>query len=239
MFIKRAPPLNSVWSEDGWLWVENPRAKPRTESPDLDVFVPLGTQYLNDYLDHRHQLETKNPGKAASAITRMLKPARDKLKTDIEQLAATSHVLSGKWLLFPRVEDVPTTWRTVAEAVVEGRLGNTAKIATDTDKKEDDGIRVICVYTADFTDESEVRRVCRSLNDLGLIPTERSIWYKADAYTYLNINRDNKYNIPPTSYSSKDILTTGNPSKGTKRPAASAQAGAPRSKKPAAVDWSF
>lgn len=111
-------------------------------------------------------------------------------------------------MLFPKLEHVLQVWRTVAEAVSEGRLGTAAKIAAGTDKAEDDGIRLICVYTKDFTDLDDVARVVKELDKLGLLPKDpnRSIYYKCDAYTHLNIGSGNPYNLAASLYPSKDML---------------------------------
>lgn len=115
-------------------------------------------------------------------------------------------------------------------SVTQDRLGIGAKIATGTDKAEDDGIRVICVYTKDFTDVEDARRVVRELHDLRLLPKDetRSIYYKCDAYTHLNIGSGNPYNLAASLYSSKDLLAKNDSTTPTKRPAPS-----PKGKEPA------
>lgn len=64
------------------------------------------------------------------------------------------------------------------------------------------------------------------MKDLGLIEAKKAIYYKCgkilwlispengaenavDAYTYLGIARDNQWDIKPSLYSSKDILSEG------------------------------
>lgn len=242
-FMKRAPPLDSLWSTDGWLWVANPHASPRSVQAEVEIFTGIGSQYLSDYLNHRQEVQAREPGKPAGTITRMLKPERDKLRDNLKQLAVTHGVTHGKWMLFPHTNNVPQTWRAIVEAVVGNRLGDMAKIATGSNKSDDDGLRVICIYTQDFTNADDVKRVCRTLDELGLIPAERGVFYKADAYTHLNITSDNPYNIPASLYSSRDVLAKSDVGKGTKRTASPTQSSTkgnqPAKKKQATLDWEF
>ena len=64
-------------------------------------------------------------------------------------------------MLFPTLDDVPRYWYKVAEATADNRLGIGAKISTglDDDRKE----RLICVYTKDFSDMDDIRRVLQTL----------------------------------------------------------------------------
>lgn len=108
-------------------------------------------------------------------------------------------------MLFPRIDDVPRYWYKVAEATADNRLGIGAKISTglDDDRKE----RLICIYTKDFSDMDDIRRVLQTLVDMDLVPDDgRGIYYKCDAYTYLDINSGNEYGLAASLYSSKEML---------------------------------
>jgi len=88
---------------------------------------------------------------------------------------------SGKWLVFVRPEDVDEVWARIRKAVEEGRLGHAAKVATAAPNPlARPGRRVICVYTYDWTDEADVRRVREELRRLGIT---WKIPYKADEDT--------------------------------------------------------
>ena len=39
-------------------------------------------------------------------------------------------------MLFPRIEDVTRVWKVIVEAVINGRLGPSAKVAPDDGKPE-------------------------------------------------------------------------------------------------------
>lgn len=91
----------------------------------------------------------------------------------------------------------------------EGRLGDTAKIATADPEARRDNSRLICIYTKNFSDLADVRRVLMELVELGLAPlttSDGAIYYKADVYTYLGIDASNQYGLKASLYSSKDLM---------------------------------
>lgn len=89
---------------------------------------------------------------------------------------------SGKWLIFSSVKQVDQTWATIKEATEAGKLGDSAKVATmyPNPLNKDPSRRVICVYTYDWTDEADVRRVRQQLRELGFT---WKLAYKADRDT--------------------------------------------------------
>ena len=154
-------------------------------------------------MNRKSRAEAQNPGKASGAVTRILKADRDWLEKSIVDLAKSKGMTTGKWMLFPHSNVVDEIWRTVAKATLEGLLGCAAKVATDDDSG---GHRLVCVYTEDFTDEESVRRVLDKMQELGLVKGEQGIFYKCDAYTYLNIMSANDYKLKASMYSSKEML---------------------------------
>lgn len=81
-----------------------------------------------------------------------------------------------------------------------------AKVATECKPGSND--RLICIYTEDFTDVVDVRNQLETMANLHLVQRQggRPIYYKADAYTYLNIYSDNPYGLKASQYTSKDIF---------------------------------
>ena len=89
---------------------------------------------------------------------------------------------SGKWLIFVDRNEVDTVWATIKQATEEGKLGGSAKVSTAKPNQyaTDPKTKVICVYTYDWTDEADVRRIRAELRALGIT---QKILYKADANT--------------------------------------------------------
>jgi hypothetical protein len=89
---------------------------------------------------------------------------------------------SGKWLLFVPVSRVDEVWAKIREATEDGRLGDSAKVATakPNSNTTDPSKKVICVYTYDWTDEKDVRRIRDELRALGIVS---KIPYKMDRDT--------------------------------------------------------
>lgn len=109
-------------------------------------------------------------------------------------------------MLFPKSEDAPRYWYKVAEATADNRLGIAAKVSTGLGEVREE--RLICIYTKDFSDMDDVRRVLQGLVELDLVDPRnpRGIYYKCDAYTYLDINSGNEYGLPASLYSSRELL---------------------------------
>ncbi len=91
-------------------------------------------------------------------------------------------VNNGKWLVFVPLSQIDDVWAKVKRATEEGRLGSSAKVATarPNPNTTSPDRRVICVFTYDWTDEEDVRRVRQELRDLGITS---KLPYKADEDT--------------------------------------------------------
>ena len=95
---------------------------------------------------------------------------------------ASSEDKVGKWFVFVPASQVDAAWAIIRRAVENGLLGDTAKVATarPSPLAQSGGEHVICVYTYDWTDEYDVRRIHAALCGLGFT------WpmsYKTDADT--------------------------------------------------------
>jgi hypothetical protein len=95
----------------------------------------------------------------------------------------------GKWLVFMPTHLIDEVWRDIREATERGELGALAKVSTamPNPKANDKSEKVICVYTYDYTDVEDVRRIRQVLRRLGIT---HKIPYKADEDTY-----DGRYTI--------------------------------------------
>jgi len=104
----------------------------------------------------------------------------------------------GKWLVFEPTTHVDAVWALIKQATEAGRLGTAAKVATARPHPNatDQRSKVICVYTYDWKDEADVKRVREELRRLGIT---RKIPYKTDAdtmagrYTVRGHTRISKY----------------------------------------------
>lgn len=97
-----------------------------------------------------------------------------------EYLKAT--VRSGKWLIFANISNIDELWAKIKKATEEGKLGDSAKVATakPNPNATNQATKVICVYTYNWTDEKDVKRVREELRLLGIT---NKIPYKADEDT--------------------------------------------------------
>src|SRR4051794_37457128 len=64
----------------------------------------------------------------------------------------------GKWMLFPTCAEAPADWQKVAGAALDGVIWG-AKVSPDAAR----ACHLICVYTADFTNASEVEATAQRL----------------------------------------------------------------------------
>ena len=88
----------------------------------------------------------------------------------------------GKWLIFVPVGRIDQMWVKIKTATEVGKLGEMSKVATakDNPNATNSSIKVICVYSYDWTDEEDVMRIRQELRQLGIT---RKIPYKADEDT--------------------------------------------------------
>ena len=88
----------------------------------------------------------------------------------------------GKWLIFVPLPLVDAIWEKIRRATEEGKLGSAAKVATarPNPNATNTNTKVICVYTYDWTDESDVKQIRQELRQLGITS---KIPYKADQET--------------------------------------------------------
>lgn len=114
-------------------------------------------------------------------------------------------------MLFPLLENLDRVWLTVVEGVLSGRLGPSAKVAA-IGTERDSIVRLICIYTRDFSDVVDVKRVLLALVEMKLVDVEdggNGIYYKCDAYTYLSIESGNEFKLKASMYSSREMLKEG------------------------------
>jgi hypothetical protein len=92
-------------------------------------------------------------------------------------------------MIFRNTDSIDETWEIIAKATANNELGIAAKVAPqDVGADERGQDRLICVYTADFRDIKDVRRVADKLKQLGLISARgQPLYYKPGRYSWLEL----------------------------------------------------
>ncbi|KAL9127983.1 MAG: hypothetical protein Q9217_003244 [Psora testacea] len=213
-FLARLPPYSTQTTDHGpWIYIANPSYRFDPTSEDLRGFKKSATELLENFSNLQANTEA-SMDEAKSLPRRTLTPLRKQLERDIFNLARQKGITSGKWMLFPPPEDVDRVWKLVAQATADEELGHAAKVATD-DGAGNRRARLVCVYNEDYADKGEVKRILQRLDRMGLVRGKeaigetRGIFYKADAYSWLEINGGNEWGLRPSLYSSKEVLAQG------------------------------
>ncbi|KAJ5967723.1 hypothetical protein N7501_003971 [Penicillium viridicatum] len=208
-FLSRLPPSTTQAADVGpWIWMFDPHMPSKQNGDgDIPALLRKGRELLQEYENESATLREahdKSGAKTTAALTRKLNPMRKELEKSILDLARETGVTSGKWMLFPTVDRVDEFWGAVVRAMEKGELGDVAKVATGDGGGES---RLICVYTDDFGDVEDVKRVVSKLVDIGLVGKgPRSVYYKSDAFTHLEISSKNEYGLKASMYSSREVL---------------------------------
>eukprot|EP00984_Skeletonema_dohrnii_P020348 scaffold9889_cov96-Skeletonema_dohrnii-CCMP3373.AAC.2 len=165
-----------AWSSGGWVWVKNPQYEkdPKARVDKEGNVAKMSSEWKrlvesNVKITHRHLID----------------------------LATKHNLLNGKWLLYVKAEDIEMDWPKIRNAIIEGKLGSTAKISDTPDER---GSHVVCIYCPNFLDKDDLLRVRRSIsNDVGMYKTS-VLRFKLDAVTYLDLYAKNQWKLKTTSY---------------------------------------
>ncbi|MDI1485158.1 MAG: hypothetical protein OHK93_000293 [Ramalina farinacea] len=219
-FLSRLPPLQTKLADLGpWIYISNPSYRHTFTGEDIQGLKEAGAELLHAFSKTKADIESRLATKAKAVVSRNINIARKQLEKDILTLARKKGVTSGKWMLFPQPQDVNRVWSLVAQATADGELGHAAKVATDDGSG--DRARLICAYNEDYADEAGVRKSLDCLVRMGLVEgsgpakTNRGIYYKADAFTWLDIFSKNEWGLKPSMYSSKEILQSAKRDEGS------------------------
>ncbi|KAI9376275.1 hypothetical protein BJX61DRAFT_417402 [Aspergillus egyptiacus] len=204
-FLTRLPPSTTKAETIGpWIYASNLQI-PYKEG-DLPTLQRKGRERLERFEDEEAHVRYENDQKGGTkqALGRRLAPLRRKLEQDIFVLARETGIVTGKWMMFITADRVDHYWGVVAAATMNGELGIGAKVATDDGQGR---ARLIAIYTKDYQDRDDIKRVLRRLMELDMVKrNERPIYYKCDVLTYLEILSDNPYGLKASSFSSADVL---------------------------------
>ncbi|KAF2972057.1 hypothetical protein GQX73_g1545 [Xylaria multiplex] len=193
-FLHRLPPATTEETPDHrWIWICNPYIKrkskseaenqgvrggedeaPEDEGADVATLMQAGEERLHfasSFID-----EFRKPGVPRDLLVQETRKAGKDAAKDILDLAKGLRVTCGKWMLFCAVFEVNDVWEIIAKATANNELGIAAKVAakSNADQRTE---RLICVYTADFSDKKDVTRVAKRLKQLGLVKN-KPLYYK-------------------------------------------------------------
>jgi hypothetical protein len=72
-------------------------------------------------------------------------------------------------------------------------------------------------FSKDFRDEDDVLRVLQELETMGLVSSRRSIYYKSDAFTYLDLYKQtaSEYGLQASLYTSYKMMSSARLSQAT------------------------
>ncbi|KAB8293320.1 hypothetical protein EYC80_007645 [Monilinia laxa] len=219
-FLQRLPPRTTQCSESiPWIYITNPYRKvpkgiavneeaPPGEDSDWGKCVTEGNRLLEELITIRNTIEKQNAKKSTIAINRLINKEKEVVVKKILDTAVECRCTSGKWMIFSPPSDVNEIWSAIAKSTSINSLGIAAKVAPGNDSALLQPVRLICVYTENFADKMDVYRVLKALQKLGLVDKsqKRTIYYKADVYTYLELNSTNPYSIKASLYNSLDFL---------------------------------
>lgn len=213
-FLSRLPPLTTQLATSGpWIFIGNPHTNYRHTNEDLKGFKIRGRELLNEFAAAKAGIEASVAEKVKGATTRHITPLRKQLEIDLFAAAQEKGCTTGKWMLFPVPDYVNSSWSLVATATANDELGIAAKVATDDGNPNKS--RLICVYTENFGNKEDVKRVLGRLHAIGLCNRNgafgegQAIYYKADAYTHLDIMGGNEWGLKASLYSSRNLLAEG------------------------------
>lgn len=111
----------------------------------------------------------------------------------LDQISKTHNAVVGKWMIFEESDKIDMLWGKVVYHLCIERQKGFAKVST---RKKGER-HVICVYVDDYTDLEEVKGLRKALRAIGV---DKRIGFKTDAYTHLNIYKENAWKIRPSRY---------------------------------------
>lgn len=107
-------------------------------------------------------------------------------------------------MLFCSPSEVNEIWGLVAKATAQNELGIAAKVNPRSQFDDFRKDRVICIYTADFQDKSDVGRVLQQLKRLKLVgPGLPTMYYKPGEST----SRGNCKTMPPPHHADDEQIS--------------------------------
>ena len=111
----------------------------------------------------------------------------------LDQISKAHNIVTGKWMIFEESNKIDMLWGKIVYHLCVERQKGRAKVSTWKNGER----HVICVYVDDYTDFEEVNGLRQALRVIGV---KWCIGFKPDAYTHLDIYKDNAWKIRPSRY---------------------------------------
>ncbi|KAI9812806.1 MAG: hypothetical protein M1826_002772 [Phylliscum demangeonii] len=208
--VAQLPPAHTAEAKFGrCLWVPNPFADRTAVEENLPLLMTCGQQILRDWMSQRVSwVEDEDMDDELlhdHAVQVELAGWRAVVEKELRDLAVSTNIVTGKWMMYADEESFRCLWRKVVLRTAMDALGFACKLTTYRPFRGQDRY-VISVCTHDFTDLADVRRVLQMLIMLGIASVDHAIYYKCDAYAHLGIEANNPYGFQHTLYSSRQIL---------------------------------
>ena len=104
----------------------------------------------------------------------------------------------GKWLIYVYEKNIDIVWKLIKTATKDGLLGDASKVSTGMPSPlaPKANLKVICVYTYDYTDKTDVMKIREQLRKIGVtnkIPYKTDNATRAGNYTVAGKTRISTY----------------------------------------------
>jgi len=124
---------------------------------------------------------------------------------DVYELAGKHNAMAGKWIVPVPGAAMDVVWTKVLTLLAEGRLGYMASVDTDF-APADKGSRCVQVFTHDYTDIVEIRRVLAELRQIDELDVS-ACQYRLEAYAALDVDAGNQWGIKVAHCVASDLDT--------------------------------
>ncbi|KAI9727813.1 MAG: hypothetical protein M1834_007960 [Cirrosporium novae-zelandiae] len=182
-FLERLSPSHTLTRDlrDPWIRIANPHTSWRPTSENWAGFKSTAESILSS-LSEKIREHTRQYGSRKTILNRKLSLERKETEEALRKAAADAGCTTGKWMLFLALEQVDEAWESIATATAENELGIAAKVAPQGETDDGRAPRLICIYTKDFSDMDDVKRVLENLVELKLAGKRRWIYYKCGKF---------------------------------------------------------
>ncbi|RPA98839.1 hypothetical protein L873DRAFT_1768554 [Choiromyces venosus 120613-1] len=181
--------------------IKNPWDIERSEGDIDTTLATLQTPLQEAITDWNSIVVDETLNKMAKSLRKT--EHKEKLKDLILTTAAQNGVTGGKWIIYAGSNTVDFQWSRIATGTYDGLLGTRAEVSGNNGM----GIHVIFVYTPDFRDLKDTKRVLDGLQK-AFQWKPRSIAYKPFIYSLLKITVENPYHLRPAMITSRELEET-------------------------------